>query len=88
MAYLSPDTRIPLAAPFVPVEAFDLPFEAGVNVNVPRSAAKVGASREEAKRQRELLAEFDKLSSQETHPESAGFFGRVKEFFGNRASQV
>jgi molecular chaperone DnaJ len=40
------------------------------------------------KRQRELLAEFEKLSSQETHPESAGFFGRVKEFFGNRAGQV
>ena len=41
------------------------------------------------KRQRELLAEFDRLSSTETHPESAGFFGRVKEFFdgfgGNRA---
>src|SRR5882757_2152524 len=41
------------------------------------------------KRQRELLAEFDKLSSQETHPEAAGFFARVKEFidgFGNRGS--
>ena len=36
------------------------------------------------KRQRELLMEFDKLSSQDTHPESAGFFGKVKEFFGNR----
>ena len=34
------------------------------------------------KRQRELLAEFDKLSSQDTQPESAGFFSRVKEFFG------
>ena len=33
------------------------------------------------KRQRELLAEFEKLSSQETQPESAGFFSRVKEFF-------
>ncbi len=32
------------------------------------------------KKQRELLAEFDKLSSTETHPESAGFFGKVKEF--------
>jgi molecular chaperone DnaJ len=39
------------------------------------------------KRQRELLAEFEKLSSTDTHPESAGFFGRVKEFFGNRAAQ-
>ncbi|MTW17507.1 molecular chaperone DnaJ [Rhodoplanes serenus] len=38
------------------------------------------------KRQRELLTEFEKLSSTATHPESAGFFGRVKEFFGNRAS--
>src|SRR5579871_3825585 len=37
------------------------------------------------KRQRELLIEFQKLSSNETHPESAGFFGRVKEFFGTRA---
>ncbi len=37
------------------------------------------------KRQRELLMEFEKLSSKETHPESAGFFGRVKEFFGSRA---
>src|ERR1700724_3074831 len=34
------------------------------------------------KRQRELLTEFQKLSSNETNPESAGFFGRVKEFFG------
>jgi molecular chaperone DnaJ len=36
------------------------------------------------KRQRELLAEFEKLSSTDTHPESAGFFGRVKEFFGSK----
>ena len=39
------------------------------------------------KRQRELLAEFEKLSSEDTQPESAGFFGRVKEFLdglGNR----
>ncbi len=40
------------------------------------------------KRQRELLAEFEKLSSTDTHPESAGFFGRVKEFFGNKASSA
>ena len=33
------------------------------------------------KRQRELLSEFEKLSSQETQPESEGFFSRVKEFF-------
>jgi molecular chaperone DnaJ len=32
------------------------------------------------KRQRELLSEFEILSSQDTHPESAGFFGKVKEF--------
>jgi molecular chaperone DnaJ len=30
------------------------------------------------KRQRELLNEFEKLSSQETHPESAGFFGKMR----------
>ena len=34
------------------------------------------------KRQRELLAEFEKLSSQDTQPESAGFFAKVKDFFG------
>jgi molecular chaperone DnaJ len=34
------------------------------------------------KRQRELLAEFEKLSSEETQPEAAGFFGKVKDFFG------
>jgi molecular chaperone DnaJ len=32
------------------------------------------------KRQRELLLEFDRLSSTETHPESSGFFGKVKDF--------
>ena len=37
------------------------------------------------KRQRELLAEFDKLSSNETQPEAAGFFAKVKDFFGNNA---
>lgn len=40
------------------------------------------------KRQRELLAEFERLSSKETHPESSGFFGKVKDFFGNRAGPV
>jgi molecular chaperone DnaJ len=40
------------------------------------------------KKQRELLMEFEKLSSQDTHPESTGFFGRVKEFFGNRAGST
>ncbi|HLH88128.1 MAG TPA: molecular chaperone DnaJ [Xanthobacteraceae bacterium] len=38
------------------------------------------------KRQRELLNEFERLSSKETQPEAAGFFGKVKEFFGNRPS--
>src|SRR3979490_711409 len=38
------------------------------------------------KRQRELLNEFEKLSSQETHPESAGFFGKMRELLGGRAS--
>ncbi|MGO9005407.1 MAG: molecular chaperone DnaJ [Beijerinckiaceae bacterium] len=33
------------------------------------------------KRQRELLAEFDSLSSNKTHPESAGFFAKMKDFF-------
>jgi molecular chaperone DnaJ len=34
------------------------------------------------KKQRELLNEFGKLCSKDTHPESAGFFGKVKEFLG------
>jgi molecular chaperone DnaJ len=33
-----------------------------------------------SKKQRELLAEFDSLSSKETQPEASGFFGKVKEF--------
>ena len=37
------------------------------------------------KKQQELLAEFDKLSSGATQPEAAGFFTKVKEFFGTRA---
>jgi molecular chaperone DnaJ len=40
------------------------------------------------KRQRELLTEFEKLSSKETQPESAGFFARVKEFFGTGAGSA
>ena len=39
------------------------------------------------KRQRELLAEFEELSSQETQPEAAGFFGKVKDFFGSRTAE-
>ena len=41
------------------------------------------------RKQRELLAEFDRLSSSETHPESAGFFGKVKDFldgFGGKTA--
>ncbi|HEX8826701.1 MAG TPA: molecular chaperone DnaJ [Xanthobacteraceae bacterium] len=38
------------------------------------------------KKQRDLLAEFDRLSSTETHPESTGFLGKVREFLGGRAS--
>jgi molecular chaperone DnaJ len=37
------------------------------------------------KRQRDLLAEFEQLSSHDTQPEAAGFFGKVKEFFGRPA---
>jgi molecular chaperone DnaJ len=35
------------------------------------------------KRQRELLAEFDAESSHKTHPEAAGFFAKMKDFFEN-----
>ena len=38
------------------------------------------------KKQQELLAEFEKLSSGNTQPESEGFFTKVKDFFGNRAT--
>jgi molecular chaperone DnaJ len=41
------------------------------------------------KKQRDLLAEFDRLSSKENQPESASFFSKVKEFLdglGNRGS--
>jgi molecular chaperone DnaJ len=31
------------------------------------------------KKQRDLLVEFERLSSRDTHPESAGFFGKVKD---------
>jgi molecular chaperone DnaJ len=40
------------------------------------------------KRQRELLNEFEKLSSKDTQPESAGFFGKVREFLGGRAGEA
>lgn len=38
------------------------------------------------KRQQELLSEFEKLSSGATQPEAAGFFSKVKDFFGARAA--
>ncbi len=40
------------------------------------------------KKQRELLTEFEKLSSQDTQPESAGFFAKVKDFFGTKAGSA
>jgi molecular chaperone DnaJ len=33
------------------------------------------------RRQRELLKEFDKASSQDTQPEATGFFTKMREFF-------
>ena len=33
------------------------------------------------RRQRELLEEFEKLSSTENSPQSSGFFSRMKDFF-------
>ena len=38
------------------------------------------------KKQQELLMEFEKLSSGATQPEAAGFFSKVKDFFGTRAT--
>ncbi|MCO5132603.1 MAG: molecular chaperone DnaJ [Xanthobacteraceae bacterium] len=38
------------------------------------------------KKQRELLAEFEKLSSGATQPEAVGFFTKVKDFFGSRSA--
>lgn len=35
-----------------------------------------------SRRQRELLEEFEKASSEDTNPESAGFFARIRDFFG------
>jgi molecular chaperone DnaJ len=36
------------------------------------------------KRQRELLNEFEKLSSKDTQPESTGFFAKVRDILGGR----
>ena len=38
------------------------------------------------RRQRELLAEFETESSSKTHPESSGFFSKMKDFFDNLSS--
>ena len=61
----------------------------GKGMPVLRSAAKgdlyiqveVETPKNLTKKQRDLLKEFDESSSDETHPQSAGFFARVKEFF-------
>lgn len=39
-----------------------------------------------SRKQRELLEEFDTLSSKENHPDASGFFTRVKDFFENLSS--
>jgi molecular chaperone DnaJ len=49
-----------------------------VNVETPQNLTR---------RQRELLAEFDAESSHKTHPESAGFFSKMKEFFEGLSGQ-
>jgi molecular chaperone DnaJ len=48
-----------------------------VNVETPQNLTK---------RQRELLFEFESLSSNNTHPESSGFFAKMKDFFENLGS--
>jgi molecular chaperone DnaJ len=40
------------------------------------------------KKQKELLNEFEKMSSKDTHPESSGFFTKVKEFFDGLGSSA
>lgn len=40
------------------------------------------------KKQKELLTEFEKVSSKDTHPESAGFFAKMKEFFDGLGSSA
>jgi len=40
------------------------------------------------KKQRDLLLEFEKLSSKETQPESASFFSRVKDLFDGLGSRA
>ena len=45
--------------------------------------ARVETPQNLTKRQRELLAEFSAESSTKTHPESSGFFAKMKDFFDN-----
>ena len=40
------------------------------------------------KKQRELLTEFDRLSSASTQPESSGFLGKVKDFLDGLGSRA
>src|SRR5208283_1199543 len=47
-------------------------------VSIPEGAQ---SGRQLRRRQRELLMEFSAESSHKTHPESAGFFSKMKEFF-------
>lgn len=49
-----------------------------VDVETPRALTK---------RQKELLAEFEKESSKETQPETAGFFARAKAFWDGLAKE-
>ena len=45
--------------------------------------ARVETPQSLTRRQRELLTEFEAESSNKTHPESAGFFAKMKDFFDN-----
>jgi molecular chaperone DnaJ len=45
-----------------------------VTVETPRNLTK---------RQRELMQEFEDVSSKENNPESNGFFSRMKDFIDN-----
>jgi molecular chaperone DnaJ len=39
------------------------------------------------RKQRELLVEFEKLSSQQTQPESSGFFSKIRDFLDSLAER-
>ncbi len=49
-----------------------------VDVETPRALTR---------RQKELLAEFEKESSKETQPETAGFFAKAKAFWDGLAKE-